>query len=334
MKSIKDVKVSLIVAVYKSATFLPKLMDSIMNQTHSNIEIILVDDGSPDESGKLCDQYASKDKRVIVIHKENGGVCEARNAGMSIMTGEYFSVIDGDDWLSTDYVEYLLNLAITHNADMALADTCFTTRDLKQVEYDNIEIWTPEQLMLLVIMPSMPIGPWSKLYKTDFMKRHQLSFDCPMSGETPYLLTRIAGKIKFVVKGHKRIYYYRQNNSNSALTSNAVIYALNALYNIKRTKKVNTLKSPRVIHAIDWHIWKNYNFLLRLIIATNSKKKYWKEYLTCLFMIRWLLPKAVLGTEFSRQEKIQFVKRAINPVKYAKALTAQQMEALKNDKFK
>lgn len=174
MKDTKDIKVSLIIAIYKSAPFMPKLMESVFNQTHRNIEIILVDDGSPDESGKLCDEYAKQDNRVIVIHKQNGGVCDARNAGMKIMSGEYFSVIDGDDWLAEDYVEYLLRLAVNYNADMALTDSVFTTRDEIQNEIDCVERWLPEQMVEYIIYPKMPIGPWNKLYKTQYIRQHDI----------------------------------------------------------------------------------------------------------------------------------------------------------------
>ena len=101
-------KVTIIVAIYKSEKFLPKLINSIITQTYQNLEIVLVDDGSPDNSGAICDEFATKDNRIVVIHKKNGGTCEARNAGMEIATGEYMSIIDGDDWLEVDYVEYLM----------------------------------------------------------------------------------------------------------------------------------------------------------------------------------------------------------------------------------
>ena len=103
-------KVSAIVAIYKSEKFLPKLIDSIINQTWQNLEILLVDDGSPDNSGAICDDYASRDDRIRVIHKKNGGACEARNVGLAEATGEYILIIDGDDWLELDYVAYLMNL--------------------------------------------------------------------------------------------------------------------------------------------------------------------------------------------------------------------------------
>lgn len=103
-------KVSIIVPVYKSEKYLHKLVDSVLNQTYKNIELILVDDESPDDSGRICDDYARMDKRVTVIHKKNGGCCDARNKGLEVATGEYLMLADGDDWLESDCVEYLVGL--------------------------------------------------------------------------------------------------------------------------------------------------------------------------------------------------------------------------------
>ena len=94
-------KVSIVVPVYKSEAFLPKLIDSVLGQSYTNFELILVDDESPDNSGKICDDYAQKDKRILVIHKKNGGCCDARNKGLEVATGEYLMLADGDDWLET-----------------------------------------------------------------------------------------------------------------------------------------------------------------------------------------------------------------------------------------
>ena len=115
-------KVSAIVAIYKSEKFLPKLLNSIINQTWCNLEILLIDDGSPDNSGNICDEYAKKDRRIRVIHKKNGGACEARNVGLKEATGDYILIIDGDDWLEKDYVEYLMNLIHQTGAEMAMTD--------------------------------------------------------------------------------------------------------------------------------------------------------------------------------------------------------------------
>ena len=100
--------ISVIVAIYKVEQWLPRCIDSILAQTHKNIELILVDDGSPDNCGKLCDEYAKKDARIRVIHKENGGQSTARNAALDIAQGDYIGFIDGDDWIEPTMYEVLL----------------------------------------------------------------------------------------------------------------------------------------------------------------------------------------------------------------------------------
>lgn len=101
--------ISVIVAIYRVEQWLPRCIDSILAQTHRNIELILVDDGSPDNCGKLCDDYAKKDARVRVIHKENGGQSTARNAALDIAQGDYIGFIDGDDWIEPTMYEVLLS---------------------------------------------------------------------------------------------------------------------------------------------------------------------------------------------------------------------------------
>ena len=329
MKRVDDIKVTLIIAIYKSAPFMPKLMESVFCQTHNNLEIILVDDGSPDNSGELCDGYAKQDDRVKVIHKQNGGVCDASNEGMKIMTGEYFSVIDGDDWIEQDFVEYLLKMASDHNADIALTDSCFTTRDTKINENDYTELWSPAQFARLILRPSMPIGPWNKLYKVDFFKRNNLSFEGLVSGETPYLCVRVANLDAKIIVGHKRLYHYRMNNVSSALTSKAIIYGENALINIKRTKIINHNKE--ITSDIEWHIYFNYRNLIKLIIENQLRLKYLSTYLKCRFMLIYMLPKIISQNKFTFSEKISYFKHAVFPEHYAKRIIALERACLEKD---
>lgn len=102
--------ISVIVPIYNVENYLGKCIDSIINQTYRNLEIILVDDGSPDNCGEICDQYASQDIRIRVIHKTNGGLSDARNAGMQIMNGEFLMFVDSDDWLQDNCVEILYEI--------------------------------------------------------------------------------------------------------------------------------------------------------------------------------------------------------------------------------
>ncbi|MGP1586913.1 MAG: glycosyltransferase family 2 protein [Treponemataceae bacterium] len=122
MKNLEEYKISVIVPVYNVRNYLPKCIESIINQTHKNLEIILVDDGSTDDSGKICDEYGLKDDRIVVIHKKNGGLTSGRKAGINIATGNYVGFVDGDDWIDSDMYETLLSYAIENYAQIVLSD--------------------------------------------------------------------------------------------------------------------------------------------------------------------------------------------------------------------
>ena len=116
-------KISVIIPIYKVEAFLEKCVNSVINQTYKNLEIILVDDGSPDNCGKMCDEFAEKDTRIVVIHKENGGLSDARNVGIDIASGEYITFIDSDDYVEEDYVDFLYNLMKKQN-DIDISICC------------------------------------------------------------------------------------------------------------------------------------------------------------------------------------------------------------------
>ncbi len=113
--------VSVIVPIYKVEEYLRECVDSIINQTYKNLEIILVDDGSPDNCGEICEEYARNDSRVTVYHKENGGLSDARNYGMARSHGEYITFVDSDDVIKENFVEALMELIHKYNADIAVS---------------------------------------------------------------------------------------------------------------------------------------------------------------------------------------------------------------------
>ena len=116
----QDILVSVIVPVYNVEEYLARCVDSILSQTYRNLEVILVDDGAKDSSGTICDSYAQRDSRVKVVHKENGGLSSARNAGIDIARGEYLEFVDSDDWLEPDAVESMLHQAVVHQVELVL----------------------------------------------------------------------------------------------------------------------------------------------------------------------------------------------------------------------
>lgn len=161
--------ISVIVPVYKTEKYLRDCVDSILSSTYSALEIILVDDGSPDGCPQICDEYARRDSRIKVIHQENRGVCAARNSGMSVSNGEYIAFVDSDDMVSPLLYEHMVSLLETDDADWA---ACEATRKKQGLLQDGsclrcscgVLVGLEEQLSALTCAPSMHMKTWTSEY--------------------------------------------------------------------------------------------------------------------------------------------------------------------------
>lgn len=324
-------KVSAIVAIYNSEKFLKKLIDSLINQTYKDLEIILVDDGSPDKSGEICDDYAQIDNRILVIHKKNGGTCEARNVGLSVATGDYVVIIDGDDWLELDYIEYMMQLTTETGSDMGMSVNVFTTRNREQIENDQIETWTSEEAAIAIIYPRFPIGPWNKIYNLDLLRKNNINFSVPWSGEGLYFSVTAAQYANHVGVGYKKVYNYRLNNTESGLTHYNLQMGINALENIKYIGENLQIRTLRMVNAINWHIWKNYGYELFLIIATNSKNENFGLYKDCIRNIRRRLVSVLIHSEVDLKMKVKMLVQGIFPVMWSKRELRKAKNALEKD---
>lgn len=168
-------RVSIIVPVYKAADTIRRCVDSIISQYETNWELFLIDDGSPDESGKICDEYALSDKRINVVHKENGGVSSARNAGIELSCGEYISFVDADDYIDKTYLRDMLeyspdDLIICGFRNNGGID--FLPEKISTNIYSN-----PTLVRKLVDIPFYLDSPWCKLFKTEIIKKTGRRFD-------------------------------------------------------------------------------------------------------------------------------------------------------------
>ena len=133
-----DCTVSVIVPVYNSEKYLNRCVDSILNQTYRSIELILVDDGSPDNSGRICDEYAEKDSRVRVIHKANAGVSAARNSGLEVASGDYATFVDSDDYIEPDMYSDMMEKVNQYNCDVVMCDCVKDFPDRSEIYSHNI----------------------------------------------------------------------------------------------------------------------------------------------------------------------------------------------------
>ena len=172
MKKVSNPLISVIIPVYKVEKYLDKCIDSVINQTYDNLEIILVDDGSPDNCPKMCDEYAKKDKRIKVIHKENGGLSDARNKGIDIATGEFITFIDSDDYVEKNYVEFLYNLAKENNAEISMGKQYvrYTNKTLNTGTNNLYVLNSHDTLEKTLYGEDFDVSAWAKLYKKDLFK--------------------------------------------------------------------------------------------------------------------------------------------------------------------
>ena len=218
-------KITVIVPVYNVENYLDKCLDSLVNQTYKNLEIIVINDGSIDNSGIICQEYAQKDNRIVYIEKENGGQSEARNMGLDRMTGSYVTFVDSDDWIELDYVEILYKKITEYQADIAVGNYySFNETEgmyyfhifgdsYHEKVYDNDSIF--ENLYESQEMKSFAlISVWGKLYKADLVKH--LRFDIGKLGEDGYLNQKIYLLAEKTIYLNKGLYAYRQREGSSS----------------------------------------------------------------------------------------------------------------------
>lgn len=166
--------VSIIVPIYKVEKYLRKCIDSILSQSFCDFELILVDDGSPDNCPKLCDEYALKDERIRVIHKENGGLSDARNAGIKIAQGKYIGFVDSDDYIAPDMYKTLYELAEKHTADIAVCDAVLVSEDQEAAftDSESIQVFNKEQALVANIYErKINVNAWNKLYRRELFAK-------------------------------------------------------------------------------------------------------------------------------------------------------------------
>lgn len=226
--------ISVVIPVYNVEKYLRRCVDSVINQTYSSLEIILVDDGSPDQCPAICDEYAEQDKRIKVIHKTNGGLASARNAGMKIATGKYLFFVDSDDWLDPDGLEKLYQIAEEYNVDFvryrsvrenwpALPPHYPTMvekeREMRGGYYSKDDI-DKEVLPRLFATSSLTLGPivgsCGSLYKTSLLKENSIMFheEIKYSEDVLFSAEVVTNANGFYYLDDGGIYHYFYNNSS------------------------------------------------------------------------------------------------------------------------
>jgi len=218
MKKNEKPLISVIVPIYNIEDCVETCVDSILSQSYENIEVILVDDGSTDGSGSICDNYAKKDKRVFAIHKKNGGLSSARNAGIEKMNGEYVTFVDGDDALRPNCIEKLYKDLILAKADIS---ACGFKRFDENGETTNSEMdysgaASSSEAMTLLLEKKIYPSAWGKLYKKEIFSKLRYDEQCKY-GEDLDMITRIFDRDLKVVFAQKDKSYLYRTRANSIM---------------------------------------------------------------------------------------------------------------------
>ncbi len=217
MMNSKSVTISLIIPVYNVEKYLPKCLDSVINQTYKQIEIIIIDDGSTDNSGILCDEYALRDNRIIVIHQPNRGVSSARNTGLDIAKGEYVMFVDSDDYVEPTFCEKPLTIAIKEHVDIVSFGYFKIGNKTTTVKktYNPRIVQASEAIKQLIIMDDVVHGfVWNKFYKRTLFEHVRFSVGRTFEDQgVNYLLFHYAQRV--FISDEILYHYCRRDNSIS-----------------------------------------------------------------------------------------------------------------------
>ena len=246
----KNDLISIIIPVYKVEKYLENCIESVLKQTYTNLQIILVDDGSPDNCGKICDEYAKKDPRIEVIHKVNGGLSDARNVGIAKAKGKYIGFVDSDDYIKEDMYEILINLIKEYDADVSICNL-YDVIDGKEYiknnengiqEYSRLEI-----LKEVLLDKNIQSYAWNKLYKKELFDeiKYPIGKKYEDIGTTFYVFEKCN---KIVVTSEPEYYYLKRSDSlvNNVTESTVLDYTdiiiqryLYTQKNIEKLRKYN-----------------------------------------------------------------------------------------------
>lgn len=267
--------ISVILPIYNVEKYLSRCLDSVIGQTHKNIEIILVDDGSTDNSYKICEEYAKNDKRIVIIHKENGGLSDARNVGIKKAKGDYITLIDSDDYVEKDYVEFLYKLIKDNNSQMSVCGHTVLYENGKKIKketHEHLVLSAKKTLEKILYDDGIDLSAWAKMYEKKLFDKVQYPkgryFE---DSATTYLLVDECKKIA-VGSESKYNYIIRNNSITTALFSPKKMELITSTEEM--TSYVKS-KYPDLKAAAERRLM--YAYLSTLSQLANSKFRHKKE---------------------------------------------------------
>jgi len=301
----KKLVVSIIVPIYNVENYLERCINSILNQTYSNLEIILIDDGSKDNGSKICDSFAKKDNRIIAVHKENGGLSDARNYGLKMATGKYICFVDGDDWIEKDMIEVFLFQLIKNNADICIGrrfrSNSFNEKKIEKFRtYPKNKILDKEQgLKYLMSFTGYDMSVCDKMFKKELWSKIEFPYGKTCEDSfTTYKVFANSNKSVYLHQGMYN-YFYRENSiSRNSKVNETVIEANEEQLDFIRSKLPNL-----IVEATS-------SYLTSIISVENeylNRNVSWKEHEKYVAIAKKNLKIALKNNNISNIKKMQFI---------------------------
>lgn len=299
--------VSIIIPVYNVETYLRECVESVISQTYTNIEIWLIDDGSKDLSGIICDQYTEKDERVKVVHKENGGLSSARNIGLDYANGEYILFLDSDDIIPNDAVKVLLEVLEKNNVDIAIGNIMFFEENIANIQLnqgvdDKIKLFTSEKAIEESLYQlKFSCSPCSRIYRKKIFE--EIRFPVGKLSEDLAVCHRIFDKSNNIAYINHTCYYYRQRSSSIMHTFNE--HRMDALTWTNEIEKYCNENHPGIIKAAKC---RTFNVAIHLMLDLPQNGQLYDKYVHVLWKEITRTRKSVIFDNKARsREKIAAV---------------------------
>lgn len=309
--------ISVIIPVYNVEKFIERCVYSLLNQDYRNFEIILVDDGSPDDSPALLDNLKKKDSRIVVIHKCNGGVSSARNAGLEVAKGSYVLFVDGDDWVEPDYISWFYRLIKIYNCDIAMSKRHFSDRQKKSLRKEYII--SAEKAIQWIYLGNVFMAVWNKIYKKSFLLEHSIAFDETIwYGEGMLFNIDCLQYTDKVAIGEKSV-YHQTSNPNSAMRKFSLESNFCGIRSLEIQKDHWRKKSSSILRAWKYHRYAFNWSIMRGLAQSGQDKDYAEIYNDCAKNLKHDFLNALI-VPISMRNKLLYIRLAMNPYRIANKL--------------
>ncbi|RHR28695.1 glycosyltransferase family 2 protein [Clostridium sp. AF19-22AC] len=272
-------KVSIVIPIYNVEKYIRECLDSVINQTYKDLEIILVDDGSPDQCPEICDEYATNDSRIRVIHKKNGGLSDARNAGIKSATGDYLMFVDSDDFIQDDMVEALLSACVEYNAQVAACGRYIYSDQMIQKKHCGkciLKFSSEKALVELFKGDVLEEATWDKLYERSLFDG--IFFPVGEVNEDLVTIPYVIERCNRVVHIGEPKYYYRYNPTGISKSQYTEKKSM-VISNLRKIRNDFAHRSEELLEAIGV-LEGRYSYMLLMTIGSDPiiRENYYNDY--------------------------------------------------------